>query len=85
MLFSKIETLNGWSFRHLLLLHALVGGAYACQALLFGGSFSLSRSIAEGGLDFYLTLPKPVLLHALISRSLRRLGAIWPFPSRCSS
>ncbi|HAN94882.1 MAG: ABC-2 family transporter protein [Limnochordia bacterium] len=74
VLFSKIETLNGWSFRHLLLLHALVGGAYACQALLFGGSFSLSRSIAEGGLDFYLTLPKPVLLHALISRSF---AAAW--------
>jgi ABC-2 type transport system permease protein len=69
VLFTRIESLNGWSFRHILLLYATASGAYACQALLFGGSFSLSRTIAEGRLDFYLALPKPVLLHVLISRS----------------
>lgn len=69
VLFTQIETLNGWSFEHVMLLYAVASGAYACQALLFGGSFTLSRAIAEGRLDFYLALPKPVLLHVLISRS----------------
>lgn len=69
VLFTKIESLNGWNYQHVLLLHAAVSAAFACQALLFGGSFSLSRTIAEGRLDFYLALPKPVLLHVLVSRS----------------
>ena len=69
VLFTRIESLNGWSFQHILLLYAAASGAYACQALLFGGSFHISRTIAEGRLDFYLAMPKPVLLHVLISRS----------------
>ena len=69
VLFSKIESLNGWSFQHIMRLYAIASGAYAVKAILFGGSFSLSSTIAEGGLDFYLALPKPVLLHVLVSRS----------------
>ena len=69
VLFTKVESLGGWNFQHVLLLHAAVSGSFAFQALLFGGSFSLSRTIAEGRLDFYLALPKPVLLHVLVSRS----------------
>ncbi|HPT82553.1 MAG TPA: ABC-2 family transporter protein [Limnochordia bacterium] len=67
--FTQVEALNGWLFEHVLLLYAVASGAYACQALFFGGSFSLSRAVSEGRLDFYLALPKPVLLHVLISRS----------------
>lgn len=69
VLFTQVEALNGWLFEHVLLLYAVASGAYACQALFFGGSFSLSRAVSEGRLDFYLALPKPVLLHVLISRS----------------
>ena len=69
VLFTEIDSLNGWSFQHILLLYAVASGAHSCQALLFGGSFSLGRTIAEGRLDFYLVLPKPVLLHVLVSRS----------------
>lgn len=69
VLFSKIDSLNGWSFSHILLLYAFVSGSYAAQALLFGGSFTISTAIADGRLDFYLTTPKPILLHLVISRS----------------
>lgn len=69
VLFSKIESLNGWSFQHIMQLYAVASGAYAIHAILFGGSFVLSSTIAEGRLDFYLALPKPVLLHVLVSRS----------------
>jgi len=69
ILFARMESLNGWGFGHIRILYAVVSGAFASQALLFGGSLSLSKAIAEGRLDFYLTLPKPVLLHVLISRS----------------
>lgn len=69
VLFAKIDSLNGWGLEQILLLYAVTSGAYACQALLFGGSFTLSSSIAEGRLDFYLVLPRPVLLHVLVSRS----------------
>jgi ABC-2 type transport system permease protein len=69
VLFTKIDSLNGWSFQQILLLYALAAGAYAFQALFFAGSFSLSSTIAEGRLDFYLTMPRPVLFHVLVSRS----------------
>ena len=36
---------------------------------LFGNAIRLSSLIAEGQLDYYLSLPRPVLLHALASRS----------------
>lgn len=69
VLFGNINTLNGWNFTHILLLYAISSGAFACQALLFGGSFQISNMIANGHLDYYLVLPKPTLLHVLISRS----------------
>lgn len=69
ILFSKVDSLNGWGLEQVLLLYAAASGAYACQSLLFGGSFTLSSAIVEGRLDFYLALPRPVLLHVLISRS----------------
>ena len=69
----KIESLNGWSFQHIMRLYAIASRAYAVKAILFGGSFSLSSTIAEGGLDFYLALPKPVLLQCL-SVSILRLS-----------
>ena len=53
VLFAKIDSLNGWGLEQILLLYAVTSRAYACQALLFGGSFTLSSSIAEGRLDFY--------------------------------
>jgi len=69
VLFTKIDSLNGWSLRHILLLYAAASGAFGFQAVFFAGSLSMSSIIAEGRLDFYLALPKPVLLHVLISRS----------------
>ncbi|NLM24808.1 MAG: hypothetical protein GX208_01635 [Firmicutes bacterium] len=69
ILFDKIDAINGWNFTNVLLLYALASGSFACQALLFGGSFQISNMIANGHLDYYLALPKPTLLHVLISRS----------------
>lgn len=68
--FAKIESLNGWEFREIMLLYAVASGAFAVRAVFFGGSLGLSSDIADGRLDFYLALPRPVLLHVLISRSM---------------
>jgi ABC-2 type transport system permease protein len=39
-------------------------------ALLFGNAFTLSEIINQGRLDYYLSLPRPVLLHAIASRTI---------------
>jgi ABC-2 type transport system permease protein len=38
--------------------------------VLFGNAFWLSDIIANGRLDYYLSLPKPVLLHVVASRTI---------------
>ena len=48
ILFDKIDAINGWNFTNVLLLYALASGSFACQALLFGGSFQISNMIANG-------------------------------------
>ena len=51
----------------------------------FGNVNQLARIIAQGELDYYLALPKNVLLHVLVSRmDLPALGDIL-FSAGCSS
>jgi ABC-2 type transport system permease protein len=37
---------------------------------LFGNVFNLGEVIAKGRLDYYLSMPRPVLLHTVASRSI---------------
>ncbi|MRR31146.1 hypothetical protein EG834_12675, partial [bacterium] len=44
--------------------------AFGLAGILFGNAFNLSDIIVNGRLDYYLSLPRPTLLHILASRSV---------------
>jgi ABC-2 type transport system permease protein len=69
VLFSRLPSLNSWQMRDVVILYGVGASTFAFQAILFGHSFALARTIAEGGLDYYLVLPRRPLWHVLISRS----------------
>ncbi|MBW3015504.1 ABC-2 family transporter protein [Candidatus Woesearchaeota archaeon] len=69
LFYAKLEVINGWDFFDLLLLYAFITTIYGIVQLMFGNWDNIAHKVAEGELDFYLALPKPELLHLLISKS----------------
>lgn len=68
--FARFEQINGWNLVDMLFLFGVVATGFGASIFLFGNSVQLSSIIASGQLDYYLSLPRPVLLHALASRSI---------------
>jgi ABC-2 type transport system permease protein len=54
----------------MMLLYGIAATAWGLAAYFFGHFTTLGEVIANGRLDYYLSLPKPVLLHVLASKSL---------------
>jgi len=67
--FARFERLGGWTLRDMTALYAMVAGSVGLSVIFGGGVRELARTIAEGSLDVFLSQPKPVLLHALGSRT----------------
>jgi len=67
--FDRFKEVGGWALPDMFLIFGLVAFAYGLGMLLFGNALLLSDVIARGQLDYYLSLPRPVLLHVLASRS----------------
>jgi len=67
--FSRITSLNGYQFTDLVLLFAVSATGFGLAETFFGNHRHLSRLIAEGGLDGYLTLPRDVLLSVITART----------------
>ena len=67
--FDRFEQVHGWSLLDMFFLFGVVATGFGAGTYLFGNAIRLSSLIAEGQLDYYLSLPRPVLLHALASRS----------------
>lgn len=67
--FHKIKNIGGYSFRDILLIYAFITTAFGLNSLLFGNARRIAQLAVEGGLDYYLRMPRPVLFHVLISRS----------------
>ncbi|SDN01303.1 ABC-2 family transporter protein [Paenibacillus sp. yr247] len=75
--FGRFPVLNGWELRDVMMLWAIAAGGFGVMATLFGNAMRISNLIATGQLDIYLTQPKPVLLHVLISRmSVSAIGDV---------
>ncbi len=66
--FTQFPVVNGWELRDILLLWGISAGGFGWVIALFGNSLRVSSMIATGQVDLYLTMPKNVLLHMLISR-----------------
>lgn len=75
--FGKVSTVKGWEFKDVLLLFAMSAFAFGISSGLFANRREIARLIEEGGLDFYLTLPKDPLLNILLGKiSMSSLGDI---------
>jgi ABC-2 type transport system permease protein len=67
--FTRFPVVAGWGRTDVLALWAITATGYGMAVGLFGNALRLSRIIYTGGLDVYLTQPKNVLLHVLVSRT----------------
>lgn len=70
LFFDRFEAVRGWALNDMLLLFGVVATGFGAAVVLFGNVVSLTEVIANGRLDYYLSLPRPVLLHALASGSM---------------
>lgn len=68
--FDRFQEVRGWELNDMFLLFGIVAAGVGLGTYLFGNVMVLSEVIAGGRLDYYLSLPRPVLLHALASRSI---------------
>lgn len=67
--FVKFPSVEGWNINHIMQLYVICTIGYGLAGFFFGNYRGLSQSISEGGLDFFLALPKNELWHFIISRS----------------
>lgn len=65
--FTRFPLVAGWGRTEVVTLWALSATAFGIATTICGNATRLATIIARGQLDVYLPLPKPVLLHVLIS------------------
>jgi ABC-2 type transport system permease protein len=67
--FNRFQQIQGWKLNDMFLLFGLVAAGAGLAFYFFGNTQWLVDVIINGQLDYYLSLPRPVLLHTLASRS----------------
>ena len=50
--------------------YGIIASGFGLVSILFGNVFNLGDVITKGRLDYYLSMPRPVLLHTVASRSI---------------
>lgn len=68
--FDRFKDINGWGLGDMFLVFGVSAGAFGLAGLFFGNAFNLGDIIVRGRLDYYLSLPRPTLLHVLASRTV---------------
>ena len=68
--FDKFKDVRGWGVNDMYVTFGVLASAFGIVSLLFGNAFTLSDIISKGILDYYLSLPRPVLLHTISSRTI---------------
>jgi ABC-2 type transport system permease protein len=66
--FQRFKEVRGWGLGDMWVTYGILASAFGLVSLLFGNAFNLSDIIMKGRLDYYLSLPRPVLLHTVASR-----------------
>jgi len=70
LFFDRFPSVRGWGVQEMLVLFGVAAGGFGLAVYLFGNAMRLAEVIAGGRLDYYLSLPRPALLHVLASRSV---------------
>jgi ABC-2 type transport system permease protein len=68
--FQRFKEVNGWGINDMWVTYGVLASSFGLVSLLFGNAFNLSDIIMKGRLDYYLSMPRPVLLHAVASRMI---------------
>lgn len=68
--FQRFKDVNGWGINDMWVTFGVLASAFGLVSLLFGNAFNLGDIIIKGRLDYYLSMPRPVLLHAVASRMI---------------
>lgn len=66
--FDRFKDVNGWGLGDMYITFGIAASSFGLAGMFFGNAFNLSEIIAGGRLDYYLSLPRPTLLHVLASR-----------------
>ncbi|MFI1566209.1 ABC transporter permease [Streptomyces sp. NPDC020490] len=77
LMFSRVDSLAGWTLPEVALLYGLSVTAFGIADLLFGSAEALGARMRDGSFDTLLVRPVPVLAQVGADRfALRRLGRI---------
>jgi len=68
--FDRFKDIRGWALNDMILVFAIVAAGFGLADYLFGNVTNLAEIISKGQMDYYLSLPQPVLLHTLASHSV---------------
>jgi len=68
--FDRFKDIRGWQLTDMFLVFGVSASAFGLAGILFGNAFNLGEIIVNGRLDYYLSLPRPTLLHVLASRAV---------------
>jgi ABC-2 type transport system permease protein len=68
LFFERFPVIRGWHIADVMTIWAITGAGFGLALGFFGNAVQLARIIAQGELDYYLGLPKNVLLHVLVSK-----------------
>ena len=68
--FDRFKEVRGWGISDMYITYGVLASAFGLVAMLFGNAFTLSEIINQGRLDYYLSFPRPVLLHTVSSRMI---------------
>jgi ABC-2 type transport system permease protein len=68
LFFDRFSEIRGYQIEQIYLLFAIVALGWGLAFTIAGNASRLAGMVAEGRLDYYLTLPRPVLPHLLFSR-----------------
>jgi len=68
LFFDRFKEIRGYEIQQIYLLFAIVALGWGLAFTFAGNAPLVAEMIAQGRLDYYLTLPRPVLPHLLFSR-----------------
>ncbi len=68
--FDRFKEVRGWGIHEMYVTFGVLASSFGLVSLLFGNSFYLGEIITKGRLDYYLSMPRPVLLHTVASRMI---------------
>lgn len=68
--FDRFKDVRGWGLSDMYVTFGITASAFGLVSVLFGNAFNLGEIITKGRLDYYLSMPRPVLLHTISSRTI---------------